>query len=337
TPEGFQYLHRETLSYEQEELNVRGFDEVCTYKSQWCEGRYQSIEELSSGIRFRLDEGQALLDYHTMIEHYDWNFLTAKFYLSGYHSVICPGINGVEPEYTEKKGYSYLLHLPHIEEIEQYWAGNYLQKLTLNIDLSYIANLARELDTAPKQLRNLVGNCTPQRFHFNVGHITQQMESIVQQIWYHPYQGNLAQIYLEAKVTELLVIQLSQLTESKPHTAKSTLNPKSIECVYQARAILASSLENPPSISELTKQVGLCDRTLRRGFRELFGKTVINYLTSLRMEQAERLLREGKFSISEVANSVGYSNLSYFATIFKHQFGITPRECLIGNLRKRHD
>ena len=139
-------------------------------------------------------------------------------------------------------------------------------------------------------------------------------------------------MYLEAKALELLVMQLTQLTELKSDAIETTLRPKSIDRIYQARDIIATRLENPPLISELTQQVGLGERTLRRGFRELFNTTVVGYLTFLRMEQAERYLRESKLSICEVANLVGYSNLSHFSAAFKRQFGITPSQCMAGKL-----
>lgn len=50
------------------------------------------------------------------------------------------------------------------------------------------------------------------------------------------------------------------------------------------------------------------------------------------MEQAERYLRERKLSICEVANLVGYSNLSHFSAAFKSKFGITPSQCMAGKL-----
>ena len=139
-------------------------------------------------------------------------------------------------------------------------------------------------------------------------------------------------MYLEGKVLELVAMQLTQLTESESSAVKSTLKPQSIDRIYQARDILATNLENPPSISELTKQVGISELTLRRGFRELFQTTIIQYLTQKRMEQAELLLRSKKLSVAEVSNLVGYSHLGYFSKVFKRQFGITPSQCLAGKL-----
>ena len=323
-------LYQETLYYEQIEANIRGFDEIETFKSLWDEGR-RSYANLSSGIKLEVIDREILLDRNHFTEHYDCDFLTAKFYLSGYHSVISPGIDSIAPEYAETKGQNYLFYLPDIEEIEQFWAGDRLKRLRIEIDVSTIRRFVTELNTVSTQLQTLIEDNNPQRFHSTVGEINPQMQTIIGQIWQHPYQGAIARMYLEAKVLELLAMQLAQLTELKADIVKTTLRPKSIDRIYQARDILATRLENPPSISELSQQVGLGERTLRRGFRELFGTTVIGYLTSLRMEQAECYLRE-KLSICEVANLVGYSNLSHFSAAFKRKFGITPSQCMAGKL-----
>lgn len=74
----------------------------------------------------------------------------------------------------------------------------------------------------------------------------------------------------------------------------------------------------------------MSDRTLRRGFIELFGTTVFRYLTDKRMESAEQLLRQGNITVAEVASVVGYSHQGRFAEAFKRRFGITPSECLLG-------
>ncbi|MGD1919859.1 MAG: helix-turn-helix transcriptional regulator, partial [Pleurocapsa sp.] len=170
-------------------------------------------------------------------------------------------------------------------------------------------------------------------FHCPVGKVTPSMRTIIKQIWEHPYSGAIAQMYLEGKVLELLAMQLAQLAESDLYIVSSALKLKDVDPIYEARDILSQRLENPPSILELAEQVGVSDRTLRRGFSKLFGTTVVGYLNQLRIEQAEILLRTGKLSVAEVANKVGYSHLGHFAAAFKRQFGITPYECLKGKLR----
>jgi AraC-like DNA-binding protein len=161
--------------------------------------------------------------------------------------------------------------------------------------------------------------------------VTPSMRGIVKQITNPPYRGIARKIYLQAKVLDLLAMQLDPImAQFDAPPAKLKLKPQTIDRIYQARDILLTRLDNPPSILELAQQVAISDRTLRNGFRELFGTTVIQYITQLRLEQAERLLRERKLSVAEVANLVGYSHLGYFAKVFKRQFGITPSECLSG-------
>ncbi|MEO1006635.1 MAG: AraC family transcriptional regulator, partial [Cyanobacteria bacterium J06638_38] len=230
--------------------------------------------------------------------------------------------------YLANKINSFVLLLQDI--LLQHFAGTPLSKVVIHLELDFLRGLIDKLDEIPQQLKPLIERDNAPNFHHPVGKVTSTMRAIIKQMWGHPYQGAIASMYLEAKVLELLALQLAQFLESSSDTVETTLKSQSIDRIYQARDILATHLENPPSISKLTQQVGLCDRTLRRGFRELFGTTVIGYLTSLRMEQAEKQLREGKLSISEIANLVGYSNLSYFAAAFKRQFGITPSECLAG-------
>ncbi|MGV2830063.1 helix-turn-helix transcriptional regulator [Myxosarcina sp. GI1(2024)] len=114
----------------------------------------------------------------------------------------------------------------------------------------------------------------------------------------------------------------------------SQLKPTTVNQIYHARDILHRTYDNPPSIIELARIVGISDRTLQRGFRQLFDMTVIGYITFLRIQQAEKLLRSGNVSVAEVANLVGYSHLGHFAAAFKRQFSITPSECLAGKLGK---
>ncbi|MGV2831137.1 hypothetical protein [Myxosarcina sp. GI1(2024)] len=171
-------LYRETLSYEQIETNIRGFDLVKAIRNQWDEGQ-QYDANLLSGIKLEVVDEQIFLDCNKLTKHGDRSILIAKFYLSGYHSVICPGIDGVAPEYAETKGRNYLFCLPDIEEIERYWQGDHLQMLRMEIDISTVRNLVTELSTIPKQLQSLIEDENPSRFHLNVGGIMSQMQTIV--------------------------------------------------------------------------------------------------------------------------------------------------------------
>ena len=60
--------------------------------------------------------------------------------------------------------------------------------------------------------------------------------------------------------------------------------------------------------------------------KEMTGVPTGKFLRNLRMEQAARLLREGKVNVSQIADKVGYNDLSHFSTAFKLHFGMSPTE-----------
>ena len=96
---------------------------------------------------------------------------------------------------------------------------------------------------------------------------------------------------------------------------------------------MRSQLEQPPCQTTLAQLVGVSDRTLRRGFQEVFGTTVLNYSMQHRMYRAKQLLSEDGMTIAEVANVVGCSHLGRFAAAFRSQFGVTPHKFVAAKFR----
>jgi AraC-like DNA-binding protein len=161
--------------------------------------------------------------------------------------------------------------------------------------------------------------------------ITPAMRRVTQHILETPFHGSTRQFYLQAKVFELLSLQLQPiLCDQRLCDPAPRRKPDTIARIYHAKEVLNSRLESPPALLELARLVGVSDRTLQRGFRDVFGTTVVGYLIQQRLNQAEQLLRERQCTVAEVANRVGYSHLGHFAAGFKRKFGITPSECLVG-------
>lgn len=183
-------------------------------------------------------------------------------------------------------------------------------------------------DSIPQELQHLI-KASPQTYYVRSSMTTGAMQTALQQILNCPFQGITKRMYLESKVWELMVLLVEQ--ELKLHEPKSciySLKPDDVDRIHQARDILLQSLDNPPSLIELARQVGLNDCTLKRGFRQVFGTTAFGYLHNYRLEQAKQLLEERRLNISEIAQAIGFANRSYFAAAFRKKFGISPREYL---------
>ncbi len=80
------------------------------------------------------------------------------------------------------------------------------------------------------------------------------------------------------------------------------------------------------SVEMLAASVGLSRVHLHRKLKELTNLSSRDFIRNIRMQQAAKLLKEKKLSISDVAYAVGYNNLSHFSNTFKELFGKTPKE-----------
>lgn len=63
-----------------------------------------------------------------------------------------------------------------------------------------------------------------------------------------------------------------------------------------------------------------------KNFKKYTGKTLFQYLTALRLTNAQVLLETTAYSINEIASIVGYPNPLYFRRIFHKQKGRSPSE-----------
>ena len=78
------------------------------------------------------------------------------------------------------------------------------------------------------------------------------------------------------------------------------------------------------SLNDLADLADMCPRYFCRAFADVTGKTPIAYLNYYRIEQAgEKLLMSGD-SITDIAISCGFNDMSYFAKIFSRQKGMAP-------------
>lgn len=168
---------------------------------------------------------------------------------------------------------------------------------------------------------------TSTKYHGTDDGMTPDLQLILHQIQSLSYQGSLKRMYLEGKVLELLATSLHlQFSNRTFQESKVNLSYCDVQCIYQARDYKLHQLENPPTLKELARQVGINEFKLKAGFREVFQTTVFSYLRQERMKIAMNLLEKGDITISEVAMKVGYINKIHFSAAFKETFGFNPSQ-----------
>lgn len=81
-------------------------------------------------------------------------------------------------------------------------------------------------------------------------------------------------------------------------------------------------------ITYLSDKLCMSSSTLYRKMKALTGLSTNEYIRKVKMENAERLLLEGKYNISEIAYKVGMNSTGYFRQCFKEEFGVSPSDYL---------
>ena len=83
------------------------------------------------------------------------------------------------------------------------------------------------------------------------------------------------------------------------------------------------------SNEDLADNVGISRVHLHRKMKELTGQTPHDFIRSIRLKKASQLLKRGDISITEVVYACGFGSAASFSTIFKKQFGVSPREYMM--------
>lgn len=96
--------------------------------------------------------------------------------------------------------------------------------------------------------------------------------------------------------------------------------------IRKSQGWIAEHYNRPNPVAEMTARSGLSERTFKRRFRSTTGYTPIDYVQSLRIEEAKHMLETTQQAIEDVAEQVGYEDSGSFRRLFKRQVGISPHK-----------
>lgn len=96
--------------------------------------------------------------------------------------------------------------------------------------------------------------------------------------------------------------------------------------VTEAKQFMKLNFHRNITICEIANMLNISDRYLYNLFIEHEGTAPKKYLNKLRLDRACIMLREGKYSITEIAVSIGFGDVLTFSRFFKKSIGILPSE-----------
>ena len=103
------------------------------------------------------------------------------------------------------------------------------------------------------------------------------------------------------------------------------------EVIEKARVYISRNYKKDLSLESMSREMDMSPYYFSKLFKEVTGTNFVEYVTSIRIRRAKELLREGKSSVKQICQEIGYGDPNYFSRIFKKWTGQTPTEFKEGN------
>lgn len=269
-------------------------------------------------------EAQVQHDVHLQKrEAYECTTVDTCIFLDG---TMETDFSGLDKRMIMRKGMQNFIYKPDASDDHYISAQEAIKILHVSVDRFYYATLLCEKEKWSADLKEKLLNkkliCgSPENMQ-----MSPQMLYIVNDILHCPLSGNLRTLVIEAKIIEFIALQLNQLVKKDSERATQKIKSVDRDALYALREFLHQTFTKDHSLRNLAMAFGLNEFKLKKGFKELFGTTVFDYLHDLKMEYAKQLLAGDEVYINEVSGMVGYKNPNHFSTAFKRKYGVNPTQ-----------
>jgi len=88
----------------------------------------------------------------------------------------------------------------------------------------------------------------------------------------------------------------------------------------------AENYDHDSPVARMLEHSELTERTFKRRFSKATGLSPMEYIHTLRLEEAKQMLEAGDLPVEAVANEVGYEDASFFGRLFRRKVGLTPAQ-----------
>jgi len=128
-----------------------------------------------------------------------------------------------------------------------------------------------------------------------------------------------------SRLADILFIQVVRgFLASTPETQRGWLRALTEPQIGAALALIHHDPRQPWTVATLASKVGMSRSTFAGRFTELVGEPPLHYVTRWRMQRAAALLRDGKATLADIADRVGYESEAAFSKAFKRWVGAAP-------------
>ena len=196
--------------------------------------------------------------------------------------------------------------------------GEHAKQLAKNSGCSYLSvTFDMDLDE-PDRLLGRVFHCT--------NGLRDTLHKIIEDSGMHmPQARTLMLCHLQEAITRLMLLS-NELDEERSLQRPGPNQNFQHELLQQILAYMDEKVTEPITIEQICHKFFLSRTSLQALFKLYLHNSPKSYLLSLKLQKSKELIRENQYTISEIADMLGFSSIHYFSRLFKKYFDCSPSE-----------
>ena len=152
---------------------------------------------------------------------------------------------------------------------------------------------------------------------------------VLSQVMNYTLHRSIKELYIKGKVYELISLYFNKSQDADMEQCPFLVDEDNVKRIRKAKEIVITRMAEPPSLQDLSEEIGLSLKKLKEGFKQIYGDSVYSFLFDYKMEYSRKMLESGKHNVNEVGLKVGYSTSSHFIAAFKKKYSTTPKKYLM--------
>lgn len=126
--------------------------------------------------------------------------------------------------------------------------------------------------------------------YYNESDISPSMAIVLNQMFHYNLNPSIKNLYYKGKGYELLSLFFNRNEDPNAEQCPFLIDEENVLKIKKAKEIIIANMVEPPSLEELSNQIGLSLKKLKMGFKQIYGDTVYGFLFDYKMDYARQLL-----------------------------------------------
>lgn len=125
-----------------------------------------------------------------------------------------------------------------------------------------------------------------------------------------------------------IIIRLLQGVYAQPSTQPASVMRQNYqdELFERINSYIESKLYEPLTVADICQQFSLSRSSLQLLFKNAVNQSPKKYISDMKLEKSCQMLRENKYTVSEISLKLGYSSIHYFSNAFSQKYKVSPSE-----------